>query len=136
MYQGNIQNITRDEAISKVLIVDDEPNIVMAVDFLMKKQGFKTQKAYNGERALELIETHAPDIVILDVMMPGMNGFEVARSIRSNPKNSEIRIIFLTAKGTDQDKIIGYSKGGDFYLTKPFDNHHLIEMVTEILEFG
>lgn len=121
---------------TKVLIVDDEPNIVLAINFLMQKKGFSTAKAYNGEQALEMVKTFQPNLIILDVMMPGIDGFEVAKQIRQNPENDYINIIFLTAKGTEKDKIRGYSTGGDIYLTKPFDNDELSEIVTEMLQYG
>lgn len=121
---------------TKVLIVDDEPNIVSAINFLMTQKGLSTATAFNGEQALNVIGTFQPNLVILDVMMPGIDGFEVAKRIRQNPKNDYVNIIFLTAKGTEKDKIMGYSKGGDLYLTKPFDNDVLTETVEEMLRYG
>lgn len=128
--------MNQTKARTKVLIVDDEPNIVLALDFLMQKQGLTTEKAFNGEQALDAIKTFQPDLVILDVMMPGIDGFEVARRIRQAAENDYMNIIFLTAKGTQKDKIQGYSTGGDVYLTKPFDNDQLSEMVLEMLQYG
>lgn len=121
---------------TKILIVDDEPNIVLAIDFLMQKKGLSTAKAYNGEQALLLVESFQPNIVILDVMMPGIDGFEVAKKIRENSNNDYVNIIFLTAKGTAKDKMQGYLTGGDVYLTKPFDNDELTQIVLEMLEYG
>ena len=120
----------------RVLIVDDEPNIVKAVDFLLTQEGFTTTKAYNGLEALQKVEAFQPDLLILDVMMPEMDGFQVAGQIRSNPDNADILIIFLTAKGTKQDKMAGYGLGGDIYITKPFDNEELIQAVSETLTYG
>ena len=120
----------------KVLVVDDEPNIVKAVDFLLSKNGFITQKAYNGMEALGYIDTFKPDLIVLDVMMPGMDGFQVAKNIRTNPANADILIIFLTAKGTSRDKMQGYDLGGDIYITKPFDNDQLVQAVSETLTYG
>lgn len=119
-----------------VLIVDDEPNILVALDFLLQKEGYEVLKASNGVEALEIIEKSPPVIVVLDVMMPEMDGFEVARRIRSNEDNQDIRIIFLTAKGTDADRFEGYDKGGEVYLTKPFDNEEFITTVNEVIEYG
>ncbi|MCB0620077.1 MAG: response regulator [Saprospiraceae bacterium] len=121
---------------AKILIVDDEPNIVVALEFLLQQQGFVVEKAYNGQEALDKLSSFRPGIVILDVMMPGMDGFEVARRIRQQPSNRNTQIIFLTAKGTDADKIKGYSAGGEVYITKPFDNDELIQTVQEVVEFG
>ena len=120
----------------KVLIVDDEPNIVVAVEYLMKKNGYQIETAYNGQDALHTAESFQPDIVILDVMMPGMNGFEVAQQIRGNPLHQNTQIVFLTAKGTTKDKMQGYSQGGDFYITKPFDNHDLVNTIQEMTLYG
>ena len=120
----------------KILLVDDEPNILTAIDFLMTTKGFITDTALNGEAALEKLQTFLPDIVILDVMMPGMDGFEVAKSIRKNPAFENLRIIFLTAKGTSTDRLNGYASGGEVYLTKPFENEELLNVVSEVVEFG
>lgn len=124
------------EEAKKVLLVDDEPNILVAIEFLMEQNGFIVEKAFNGQEALQKANDFQPEIIVLDVMMPGMDGFEVARILRNTPSFLEVKIIFLTAKGTEADKINGYSKGGDIYLTKPFDNEELITVVSELAEFG
>lgn len=124
------------EGTKKVLLVDDEPNILVAIEFLMEQNGFVVEKAYNGEEALAKAKVFQPEIIVLDVMMPGMDGFEVARILRNTPSSSEVKIIFLTAKGTEADKINGYSKGGDIYLTKPFNNDELVMVVSELAEYG
>ncbi|MFK7950812.1 MAG: response regulator transcription factor [Saprospiraceae bacterium] len=120
----------------KVLIVDDEPNIVLAIDFLLSQKGFEIEKAYNGTEALEKLNSFKPNLIVLDVMMPGMTGFEVAKKIRTTVGFSDIQIVFLTAKGTTKDKMQGYSNGGDLYLTKPFDNDKLVMTIEEIIQFG
>jgi len=119
-----------------VLLVDDEPNILVPLEFLVKKEGYDTLTAGNGKEALKMLEQHPINIVVLDVMMPGLGGFEVAQKIRQNPKWEDIRIIFLTAKGTTADKMAGYKSGGEIYLTKPFDNEELIETINGVVEFG
>ncbi len=121
---------------TKVLIVDDEPNIVLAIDFLLSQKGFITEKAYNGNQALEKVKSFQPNIVVLDVMMPGMTGFEIARQIRTTPDFANVQIVFLTAKGTTKDKIQGYSNGGDLYLTKPFNNDDLVLSIEEMVQYG
>jgi DNA-binding response OmpR family regulator len=121
---------------TKVLIVDDEPNIVLAIDFLLSQKGFITEKAYNGNQALEKVKSFQPNIVVLDVMMPGMTGFEVARQIRTTPDFANVQIVFLTAKGTTKDKMQGYSNGGDLYLTKPFNNDDLVLSIEEMVQYG
>jgi DNA-binding response OmpR family regulator len=120
----------------RVLIVDDEPNIVTAIEFLMQREGYQTAKAYNGEQALELAAGFLPDIVVLDVMMPGIDGFEVARRIRQSPVLEYAKIVFLTAKGTQRDKETGYANGAEAYLIKPFDNDELVMVVNEMLAYG
>lgn len=119
-----------------ILLVDDEPNIIVPIEFLMKQQGFHVEKAYNGEEALTILKSCIPNIIILDVMMPKMDGFQLAKKIRENPACENVHILFLTAKGTDSDKLNGYATGGEAYITKPFDNDQLVNIVTEMLEFG
>ena len=121
---------------AKILIVDDEPNIVVALEFLLAQRGFQTAVAHQGEEALRLFSSFAPDLVVLDVMMPGMDGFEVARQIRSNPQYPNTRIIFLTARSTDEDRLKGYANGGDVYLPKPFDNEALLTTIKEVILYG
>jgi DNA-binding response OmpR family regulator len=131
-----IFNVQPSSNIARVLIVDDEPNIVSAVEFLLKRENYQIEKAYSGEQALELVPEFLPDIVILDVMMPGINGFEVAQKIRQHPALEYCKIIFLTAKGTQRDKEMGYEKGAEMYLIKPFDNEELVTVVGEMLAYG
>lgn len=121
---------------AKILLVDDEPNILAPIEFLMKQQGYEVRKAFSGQEALDILSGYTPDVVILDVMMPGMDGFEVAKSIRNSPSLSKTSIVFLTARGSGSDRDKGYSTGGEVYLTKPFDNDDLVQVVSEVLEFG
>ncbi len=125
-----------DKNSTKVLLVDDEPNIRVALRFLVQNEGYQVLEAANGEEALQKMEEHQPDIVVLDVMMPGIDGFEVAKRIRATPNFEHTRIIFLTAKGTQNDRFQGYATGGEVYLTKPFDNAELINTINEVVEFG
>lgn len=120
----------------KVLIVDDEPNILIPLEFLIREEGYQVTKARNGEEALQVAAAVIPDIIVLDVMMPGIDGFEVARQLRQNPLFSSTSIIFLTAKGTPNDRFRGYESGGEIYLTKPFDNQELVDTINEVFEFG
>lgn len=121
---------------AKILIVDDEPGILMAIEFLMQKNGYVTETAVDGQDALKKLEHFHPDAIILDVMMPNMDGFEFAQEVRKDETYFDTKILFLTAKGTGRDKMQGYGSGGDSYLTKPFDNEALVEMVQEMLEFS
>jgi DNA-binding response OmpR family regulator len=119
-----------------VLLVDDEPNILLALEFLIQQKGFNVIKASDGSKGIQEARKHRPDIVILDVMMPGMDGFAVAKAIRNDEQLNDTTIIFLTAKGTTQDRHEGYSSGGEIYLTKPFDNQELVDIISEVFEFG
>ena len=124
------------KTLTKVLLVDDEPHILVALEFLLQKEGYQVTKALNGEEALKIMEQMVPDVLVLDVMMPGMDGFEVARIVRSTASLENTRIIFLTAKGTQADRFKGYSNGAEVYLTKPFENNDLICTINEVVEFG
>ena len=115
---------------NKVLIVDDDENIVELIRLNFMKEGFDTCTANNGERALELFKSETPSIVILDVMMPGIDGWQVCREIR---RISNIPIIMLTAKGETFDKVLGLELGADDYMVKPFETKELIARVKAVL---
>ncbi|MEM1136700.1 MAG: response regulator [Bacteroidota bacterium] len=117
----------------KVLIVDDEENILISLSYLLKKEGYTVKTASNGKEALESFKQFKPEIVLLDVMMPEKDGFSTASDIRQIDKKSETHIIFLTAKGTSQDKLQGYISGADDYVVKPFDNEVLLDKIMERL---
>jgi CheY-like chemotaxis protein len=119
---------------AQILIVDDEPNIVTAIEFLMQQCGFVTEKAHNGREAIEKLRQFQPDLILLDVMMPLMDGLEAAHEIRKQPGLQDARIVFLTAKSADRDRLQAYGAGADAYLTKPFDNQELVDRVMEMLE--
>lgn len=119
-----------------VLVVDDEPNIVISLEFLMKKAGYEVRTAKDGNEALHLIETAAPDLVLLDVMMPGQSGFDLCQTIRANPDWAGIRIIMLTAKGREVEREKGMALGADDYITKPFSTREVVERVRQYLENG
>jgi len=116
-----------------VLVVDDEPNIVMSLEFLMKKQGYAVRVARDGDEAIAAIEQNAPDLVLLDVMLPKRDGFDVCQAIRSNPEWKSVRIVMLTAKGRDIEQEKGLALGADDYITKPFSTREVITRVSEIL---
>jgi DNA-binding response OmpR family regulator len=118
----------------KILIVDDEPNIVIPLQFLMEQNGYRALVAQSGEEALEMISKEKPDLVLLDIMLPGVDGFEVCEIIRLNPEWRNTRVIFLTAKGRDVDIAKGMVLGADEYITKPFSNQQIIESVKKLLE--
>ena len=118
---------------AKILIVDDEQDIADLVSYNLEKEGFTTIKAYDGESALKMLKAQKPDMVILDLMLPKMNGLDVCRAIRHNPETAKLPIIMLTAKGDVVDKIIGLEIGADDYVTKPFSVKELIARVRTIM---
>jgi phosphate regulon transcriptional regulator PhoB len=117
----------------KILIVDDEPDLVELVSYNLKKEGFRVSTAPDGEDALEKVRKGVFDLIILDLMLPGIQGVELCRMLRSNPKTEAIPIIMLTAKGEVSDKIRGLETGADDYMTKPFSPKELLARVKAIL---
>ena len=117
----------------KVLIVDDELNIVTALEFLLQRSGYDVMAAQNGEEALQRVESFAPDLVLLDVMMPRISGYEVCRRMRERPDWKHIKIIMLSAKGREAEVSKGVSLGADLYVTKPFSNNELVGKIGELL---
>ena len=117
-----------------ILIVEDEPGVVMAIQFLMEQQGHNVLVAERGEEALDIISKCKPDLVLLDIMLPGISGWEVCEIIRSNPDCRNVRIIFLTARGDGAEIARGLDLGADAYITKPFSNDQLIARVQAVLE--
>jgi len=118
---------------NKILIVDDEPNIVLSLEFLMKQAGFQVRTAADGAAALDMITEDCPDLVLLDVMMPRKNGYEVCQAVRENPAWQKLKIIMLTAKGRDVEREKGLALGADDYITKPFATQEVVERVKELL---
>ena len=117
----------------RILIVDDEKDIVDLVAFNLEKEGFETLKAFDGEKALDTIRRKTPQLVILDLMLPGIQGLEVCRAIRRDPSTALIPVIMLTAKGDEVDKIVGLEMGADDYITKPFSVKELLARVKAVL---
>lgn len=117
----------------KILLVDDEPNILLSLEFLMKRAGYEVSTATNGEIALEKVSQLPPDLILLDINMPILNGYQVCERIRETPQWSHIKIILLTAKGRDVERQKGLAMGADAYISKPFSNQELIELVTATL---
>ena len=112
-----------------VLVVDDEPNIVQSLDFLRTAAGFEVRVARDGDTALAAVAERIPDLVLLDVMIPGRDGYEVCREIRANPDWRAVRIIMLTARGRQSERQKGIDLGADAYVTKPFSTRDLVEQV-------
>jgi DNA-binding response OmpR family regulator len=120
----------------RVLVVDDEPNIVMSLRFLMEREGFEVEVAPTGEAALQALDRGPADLVLLDVMMPELDGFEVCQRIRSNPAWTNTRVIMLTAKGREVERDKGLALGADEYVTKPFSTRELVARVKQMLGPG
>ena len=118
---------------ARILIAEDEPNIVTSLEFLMRKCDYEVRVARDGEEALQLVEDFRPNVVLLDVMMPLKNGFEVCRRIRENPDLRGTRIVMLSARGRDAEIGKGLSLGADAYVTKPFSTKDLLAKVSELL---
>jgi DNA-binding response OmpR family regulator len=117
----------------KILIADDEPNIVISLEFLMQNSGYQVKTAANGDEALRQITEFRPDLILLDIMLPQKNGFEVCQKIRENPAWNRIKVVMLTAKGRESEVTKGLALGADAYITKPFATRELLDNVQRLL---
>ena len=117
----------------KILVVDDEEDIVELLEYNLKKEGYQVFKAMTGEEALELAKGEAPDLIILDLMLPGLDGLEVCKILKKDTRTDSIPIVMLTAKGEESDIIIGLELGADDYITKPFSPKVLLARVKTVL---
>jgi len=117
-----------------ILIVDDDPNIVIALEFLMRQAGYAVATAADGRQALDWLASREPALMILDVMMPNKNGFEVCAEARADPRLASLPILMLTAKGREAEKARGLALGADAYVSKPFSTHNLVELVRSLLQ--
>ena len=117
----------------RVLVVDDEPNIVMSLRFLMEREGFAVEVAPTGKAAVEALGRAPADLVLLDVMIPELDGFEVCQRIRANPAWAATQIMMLTAKGREVERDKGLALGADDYVTKPFSTRELVAQVKQML---
>ena len=120
----------------KVLIVDDEQAIVDLVRHHLEKEGFQCLEAYDGETALRLAREHKPDLLILDLMLPGIDGLEICRLLRRDPSTAQVAIIMLTAKAEEVDRIVGLEMGADDYIVKPFSPRELVARVKAVFRRG
>jgi DNA-binding response OmpR family regulator len=116
-----------------VLLVDDEPNIVLSLEFLMKQAGYDVRIARDGDAALAAVKDRAPDLILLDVMMPGRDGYEVCQTIRANPSWRTVKIVMLTAKSREVEREKGLALGADDYITKPFSTRELVDRIKRLL---
>ena len=120
----------------KALIAEDEPSIVTSLEFLLRQNHYEVRIARDGEAAVRLAESFVPDVVLLDVMMPVRNGFEVCRAIRANPALAGVKIVMLTARGRDVERDKGLGLGADAYVTKPFSTKDLLARIGALLPRG
>lgn len=117
-----------------ILVAEDEPNIVESLSFLMENSGLQVRVAYDGATALQMIREDCPDLLLLDVMMPGRDGFEVLEAVRADPNCKNVRIIMLTAKGRELDRRKALDLGVDDFVTKPFSTRDIVKRVKALLE--
>ncbi|OGA97286.1 MAG: two-component system response regulator [Burkholderiales bacterium RIFCSPHIGHO2_12_FULL_69_20] len=118
----------------KILIADDEPNILISLEYLMKREGFEVHLARDGREALAVLQQERPRLVLLDVMMPHLSGFEVCQALRADEALKDTLVLMLTAKGRDTDVAKGLGVGADGYMTKPFSTKELVQKVRSLLE--
>ena len=118
----------------KILIVDDEPSIVLSLEFLMEKAGYTVFTAGDSESAMDKARAEKPDLVLLDINLPGRSGFEICQSMRENPEWKDVRIVMLTAKGRDVDREKGFAMGADDYITKPFSTQEVVDTISRLID--
>lgn len=118
---------------AKILIVDDDPHILMPLEFLMIKNGYEVLIARNGMEAIGIIQKHIPDLVLLDIMMPDVNGYEICKLIRNTPGYERCKVVFVSAKTSEEDKKKGYELGASLYISKPFSTRDLVKKVAELI---
>ncbi|TAD84618.1 MAG: response regulator [Bacteroidetes bacterium] len=118
---------------SKILVVDDDPYILMSLEFLMKKNGFDVAVARNGAEAMELLQSMQPEAVLLDIMMPDVDGYQICAHIKSTARLSACKVVFISAKTSEADVQRGYDSGASLYITKPFSTRHLVKQIKELM---
>ncbi|WP_299525066.1 response regulator transcription factor [uncultured Lutibacter sp.] len=118
----------------KILIVDDEPNIVMSLEYIFTKENFEVFIARDGAEAIEIADLNIPDIILLDIMMPNVDGYQVLKFLKESSKLNEIKVIFLSAKNKISDIELGLQLGADKYISKPFSTKKLVSEVKELLK--
>lgn len=112
-----------------VLVVEDEPNIIEAISFILAREGWQVDTHSNGDDAVEVIRARAPDVLILDVMLPGRSGYDILRDLRDDPATSALPVLMLTARGQTKDRELAERAGASRYMTKPFSNAEVLEAV-------
>jgi DNA-binding response OmpR family regulator len=118
----------------RILLIEDEGNILEAISFILSRAGWEVQGHGNGATAIEAVRRTGPDLVVLDVMLPGRSGLEILRDLRDQPDTADLPVLMLTAKGQARDRESGLELGANAYLTKPFSNAELLDTVTRLAE--
>ena len=116
----------------RVLLAEDEPNIVESLTFMLERAGFEVSVESDGRRALDVARTETPDVLVLDVMLPEMDGFEILRQLRSDQRGASLPILMLTAKGQREDREMALKCGADLFITKPFANADIVSAVKKL----
>ncbi len=119
---------------TKILIVEDDPDISELIHFNLEKAGYQTLRAEDGEQALGLAQKHQPDLILLDLLLPGLNGLEVCRRLKRDPALQRIPIMMVTAKGEEMDRVVGLELGADDYVVKPFSIREIILRIQKLLD--
>jgi DNA-binding response OmpR family regulator len=117
----------------RILVADDEPNILAALEFVLRRAGYEVDIARNGEEALQHLERRAPDLVLLDVMMPVLSGYDVCERLRARAEWADIKVVMLTARGRAPEVSRGLAAGADLYVVKPFSNSELLQKIAALL---
>jgi DNA-binding response OmpR family regulator len=125
-----------DKPAASILIADDEPNIVLSLEFVLQQEGYRVRVAYDGRQALDAIAAEVPDLILLDVMLPELSGFDVCQRIRAETRWRGMRVVMLSAKGRDVEVQKGLALGADAYVTKPFGLKELLAEVARQLARG
>ena len=128
--------MTKKSTMSKILIVEDDPDIRELLRFNLEKAGYTLFLAEDGEKALTLARKHSPDIILLDLMLPGVDGLEVCRTLKKDPELQRIPVIMVTAKGEELDRVVGLELGADDYVVKPFSLREVVLRIRKILDRG
>ena len=117
----------------KILLIEDDPDTLVYISKILKREGYEVEEAENGEEGLKKFREIKPDLVVLDIMLPGIDGWEVLKRIKSGLRSRKTPVVMLTAKDTDMDKLKGYEFGADFYITKPFNMEKLLLIIRNII---
>lgn len=120
--------------VKRILIAEDDPNILLSLQFLMENDGHQTRVCDNGNAALVTAEAFEPHLVLLDIMLPGLDGYELCRALRANPAHAHVKIVVLSAKGRESEVAKAYELGADAYLTKPFATREVTDTVRRLLD--